>query len=137
MDSLTSLLAYSQVDLDLLVSLLGSAFVPKRHIVILDGIDECSKDDQAIILKAFKDLLNSSPHLHVFMTGREGLTPLVMAVECPKLQISTRDSRTKAAVATYIDLSIGDAHESGQLQVGGENLVDTIKDALKKGAEDM
>ena len=136
-EQLDSLLAYSKVDFDPLIALLESAFTIKEHFVIIDGIDECSREAQLTMFKILGDLQNSVAHFKVFLSIRENLTQTVEENISVTFMVSTESAGAAKALSTYIDLSVDLAYERRDLETRNKNLLNGIKDALKRGAHGM
>ena len=134
---LVSILEYSQVEFESLISFYESAIGTKPHLIVLDGVDECPEQEQVAILKALSVFIQSTARSKVFLTSRESLRKIISKELTIDHHVSTRNQGAETAIASYVDLLVDHAYSSKELVIGQTSLLVDIKDALRQGAQGM
>ena len=110
----------------------------RQYFVILDGLDEC-EDTEAHEVVRFLESLLASPNLRikVFYSSQatsSKFSPLGRSIAwC----ISINHENIASDLEYYIDSSLEQRLENGYLQLGDPNLILSIQQALKEGAQGM
>jgi hypothetical protein len=104
--------------------------------VIIDGLDECSKDDQAELLRALGEHTSLTGVLvKVFISSREP-TGDVNSFGIPRT-ISISVASSSPDISTYVQGSVSSLRQSGKLNVQDERLVNEIIQTLCEKAQGM
>jgi hypothetical protein len=104
--------------------------------VIVDGLDECSKDDQAEVLKALGECTSLVGVLvKVFISSREP-TDNSNGFGMPRT-ISISAASCSADISAYVRGSVSSLRQSGRLKVQDEHLVKDIIQTLCEKAQGM
>ena len=107
-----------------------------KLFLVLDGIDELTKDGQLFIAEMVKLLLLSQTTVKIFITSRrEEVTIRKMFDMYPHINMSA--AYLHADISSYVNHSVQSRIESSDLVVQNPGLKQEIIDALIEGAKDM
>ena len=111
------------------------AGVSQPHYIVIDGLDECSKNDRDEILAVLRAVSLLSQSIKIFLASRDdigkevhktfGSSCLHQTMSCPEVRND---------IASYVKDVIAERLEQGKLTVGSSTLCTDIENALIKGA---
>jgi hypothetical protein len=104
-----------------------------EHIFITDGIDECEKQEQEIILSALRRLMGCKAC--VFISSRYDIVPEPERSLKTDHHLSMSAAEIHSDINAYIDAIVDEKVSSGELVVGQPELILQIKHALINEAE--
>ncbi|KAI9767041.1 MAG: hypothetical protein M1840_006000 [Geoglossum simile] len=136
---LGQLLESSPPDFEDLNELMESVLsVSKDQFIVIDAIDECEKAERNLFLSALRRFIDSpKATLKIFLTsGLHIGVELERALE-PNYRMSMASPHTHSDIKTYIESSIAEKLENGELVVGQPQLIIEVRDALVGGAQGM
>jgi hypothetical protein len=110
----------------------------QEQFIVIDAIDECEKTERKLFLSAMRRLMNlSRVKLKIFLTS--GFHIGIELKRAVKLNhcMSMASPDVHSDIKTYIENSIAEKKEDGELVVGRSQLIGEIQDALIKGAKGM
>jgi hypothetical protein len=108
------------------------------HFVVLDGIQECEIDVQRSVLRVLARLASSAlPLVKVFISCRGDMVKLIprsfKSVICQAL----RPTNVDADITAFVEETVQQKIEDGDLAVGSEDLVTEIQQTLVKQSDGM
>jgi hypothetical protein len=104
--------------------------------VVVDGLDECSKNDQAEVLRALKEFTSLTGILvKVFISSRDPADNS-NGFGMPRTIFITVTT-SSADISAYVRGSVSSLRESGKLKVQDKNLVNEIIQTLCEKAQEM
>lgn len=132
-----SALRQSRVPESTLDSILGQTLKNHSRIfVILDGIDECDKNDQKILLEKMKQFLTlGNRDLRIFITCREESQVLASLSDLRKILVSTMSNAED--ISNYISTAVSRSKASGELHISDRELEQEIITSLATKARGM
>lgn len=105
--------------------------------IIIDGVDECEKQDRDDILYALSSLATVTSNTKLFLASRDSIS-LEIQKSFPTLhRLSMNCSSAHSDIATYVDGIVQEKLQSEELIVGDSRLIEDIKLALTEGADGM
>lgn len=110
----------------------------KSLTLIIDGFDGCAQADRLAILDVLRSLLEADgSSTKVFISSREDVIDEIGRTlkNCWELRMKCDEAYDD--ISKYINASVNEKLDSGELMVGDPALVADIKTALMKGAEGM
>ena len=111
------------------------AGISQPHYIIIDGLDECSKNDQDEILAVLRAVSLSSRYIKLFLASRDDIRKAVdKAFESSYLHQTMSCPEVRDDIASYVKDVIAERLEQGKLIVGNSTLCTDIENALIKGA---
>ena len=111
---------------------------PGVTIFLVDGFDECCKDDRIIVLKTLQKLMSSSQSIvKIFLSSREDIIGDIDRVFTTCHQVAMDCKETHADILTFVKDMIDDKLLNGDLEIGDIRLKEDIQNALAKGANGM
>ncbi|KAL9122029.1 MAG: hypothetical protein Q9187_001421 [Circinaria calcarea] len=129
----------SPLDTDQIVNSLQEVLPDnRRYFVIIDGLDECEEAEAKELILATQKLL-TSPKItfKLFCSSRPDVFRWVPCILKPEWHISMATGDVKPDIERYIDATLAQRIESGDLQLGNPTLILTIRDTLLSGAQGM
>ncbi|KAJ5219952.1 hypothetical protein N7468_009156 [Penicillium chermesinum] len=123
-----------------LINMLGLAYTTlelKRIYIVIDGIDECPKQERDSLLSALASLRLFELNIRVFISGRESVSSEVNMEFRHLSHLSMRSQLAQSDIATYINKTVDQKLRNEELIVGDNDLIEEIKDALRQGADGM
>ncbi|KAM0452065.1 hypothetical protein ACHAPV_009689 [Trichoderma viride] len=121
---------------ELLELLQRIATVFKVLYIIIDGVDECEKQDRDDVLYALS-LATVTSNTKLFLASRDSIS-LEIQKSFPTLhRLSMNCSSAHSDIATYVDGIVQEKLQSEELIVGDSRLIEDIKLALTEGADGM
>lgn len=111
---------------------------PGTTIFVIDGFDECRKNDRMIVLKTLQRLMSSSQSIvKIFLSSRDDIIGDIDRVFTTCHQVVMDCKETHADILTFVKDMIDDKLLNGDLEVGDIRLKQDILDTLAKGANGM
>ncbi|KAL9122300.1 MAG: hypothetical protein Q9187_001148 [Circinaria calcarea] len=110
----------------------------RRYFVIIDGLDECEDAEAKKLILATQKLL-TSPKItfKLFCSSRPDVFRWVPSLLKPEWHVSMAIGDVNPDIERYIDATLAQRIESGDLQLGNPTLILTIRDTLLNGAQGM
>lgn len=107
-------------------------------LVVVDGLDECSKQERNLLLKTLQKL-TCSDHgkIKIFIASRSNIEREIKGYFVYQFQMSMNSAEVRSDIDTYIDDALEDKLNDGELQIGNTSLLSDISKALKEGAQGM
>lgn len=124
---------------DQVVQLLLSTLPRNKHyFVLVDGLDECAYREAELVTETFHSLLQSTSHtFKILCSGRDDFVARASHVVQPNFRLRITPSNNGPEISKFIDLELAEVLQSGRLQLGDENIIISIQDALEVGAREM
>ncbi|KAK2756370.1 nacht domain protein [Colletotrichum kahawae] len=143
-DSLMELLeksVSSNFERDLLLSLLDhSISLLEKTFLIVDGLDQCSPDEQHALLQSFSRLIQT-PHnkesVKILISSRESMSKEVDGALAPTKHLRIGLADTNADLARYAEEVLLEKRRQKHLRVRDGTIMDEIVDKLRIGGEGM
>ena len=112
----------------------------QKSFIVIDGIDECTKGDRDILLSTLQRVLTTSyGNVKLFIASRPSVKKELLR-KFKTLYHRTMDQKTQEVqqdIQTYIEDTISQKFEDGELTVGDSKLILEIHQALVAGAQGM
>ena len=103
--------------------------------IILDGIDECQKQDQQDILYLVNQLkIVESPVFKIFISSREE-SKISYALDCPRVQVL--DDVVHKDIEDYVSGSVQSRLDSNEMSIGSSSLKEEVISELVAKAHGM
>ncbi|KAI6288058.1 hypothetical protein MCOR27_001082 [Pyricularia oryzae] len=125
--------AFSDV-LDLLREVIPA---PQTSYIVLDGLDECNKENRKRVLKALSALASPNNNVRLFLSARSSLQEEVERYFPVIERLKLGHESTNEDIAAYIKGFIDERMDDGDLKVGDPSLLDEIQRVLTEGAQGM
>ncbi|MCJ1229129.1 hypothetical protein MMC12_005794, partial [Toensbergia leucococca] len=125
------------LDVDQIVDLFESTLPRVRqYFIVVDGLDECDESETKDFFKAIKRLLQI-PELRIkfYCSGRPNLVTLVSPRLRPDWHIMTDSTEATTDINHFIDITLEQCLEDGDLRLGDPALILTIQNSLRRGAQ--
>ncbi|UKZ75719.1 hypothetical protein TrVFT333_003411 [Trichoderma virens FT-333] len=122
-------------ELSKLLQGIASSF--KILYVVIDGLDECAKQDRKDLLAVLSSIVNIRPNTKLFLAGRESVSREVQREFPTCKQLSMDCLSTQSDIAAYVEGIVQEKLQNEELIVGDPDLIEEIKVALSKGANGM
>jgi hypothetical protein len=110
--------------------------VSQEQFFVIDAIDECEKAERHLLLLALQRMMNS-PKVKIFLASGLHIGIELERALKPNYRMSMASPDAHSNIKTYIENSIAEMKEKGELVVGQPQLIAEIQDALVKGAQGM
>lgn len=107
------------------------------HYILIDGIDECEKQDRNDLLQALSRLVSGGFNTKIFLASRDSVAREIENEFPTHGRVSMNCSTAQSDIATYVERMVQDKLEREELIVGDVNLIEEIKLALTEGADGM
>ncbi|KAK5625712.1 hypothetical protein RRF57_001428 [Xylaria bambusicola] len=110
---------------------------PTPSYIVIDGLDECEKQDRYRLLAALSQLIDSREHIRLFLSSRHSLhweirktlkSYKFISMDCP----SGHD-----AISMFINDIVRNKIDNEELRIGDPSLEEDIKLTLARGAQGM
>lgn len=109
-----------------------------QYILVIDGLDECEKDQAKALLGSIQSLLKLSSHMfRIFLTGRSDFASRVSEQIPPDYHIHISPINNGPEISRYIEHALEDALESNRLKLRDPSIILKIQEALELGACEM
>ncbi|CVL12481.1 uncharacterized protein FPRN_15077 [Fusarium proliferatum] len=105
--------------------------------VILDGIDECQREERQILTKVLTSMLDDGVNARLFITSRDHATSTFKEDYVILEQISMNCSAAQDGMAQLVDQAVQKCLDAEELLVGDQTLINEIKNTLTKHADGM
>jgi hypothetical protein len=106
--------------------------------LIIDGFDECTQVDRKAILDVLKSVLErDGSSARVLISSREGLIDELGGAFKTCYELNMKCDEAYDDISSYIEASVDEKLENGELLVGNPALAEDIKTALVKHAKGM
>lgn len=107
-----------------------------KYVIVLDGIDDCPEKERSNLLRHLRVLVLSGNYdIRLLISSRLELDIDLLLNDFPRTSMSA--SNISADIATYIDASIKENLECGNLSVGDNTILPEVRQALIDGADGM
>lgn len=107
----------------------------KKTYIILDGLDECEKEDREALLGFLRDLNGHVGELHICCSSRPDIAQQGFLVLQPHWIIPMTENSSEIAV--YISNALKDCQDAGRLCVGDLSILETVNNSLLEHADGM
>ena len=131
-------LGFIALDADRIVGYLLE-LLPKgrEYIIVLDGVDECEREDITTLLDLIQSLQNAPGRIFkLFLTARSDIAVRISEQIQAGWQVAVSLSNGPE-ISRFIHLALEDALQSKRLKLGDANIILNIHDALEEGADGM
>ncbi|KAH7010053.1 hypothetical protein EDB80DRAFT_714408 [Ilyonectria destructans] len=136
--ALESMRQSSSTEFEEVLELLQMGIAPLRTFyIIIDGLDECERNDRRDILQVLSSLTSSGSKVKVFIASRENLSREITKTFRSIEHISMGCSSAQFEIAAFVEDTIQERLETEDLVVGDPALINDVKQALIEGAEGM
>ncbi|KAF5698545.1 NACHT domain-containing protein [Fusarium globosum] len=105
--------------------------------VILDGIDECQREERQILTKVLTSMLDDGVNARLFITSRDHATSTFKEDYVILGQISMNCSAAQDGMAQLVDQAVQKCLDAEELLVEDQTLINEIKNTLTKHADGM
>ncbi|KLO80598.1 Uncharacterized protein LW93_2937 [Fusarium fujikuroi] len=105
--------------------------------VVLDGIDECQREERQILTKMLTSMLDAGVNARLLMTSRDHATSIFKDDYVNIEQISMNCSVAHDGMKQLVDQAVQRCLDAEELLVGDQTLINEIKNALTKHADGM
>ena len=106
-----------------------------EYFIVIDGLDECEEKESRFLLRCLKQLLISKTTLRVYCSSRPDVFRWASALIGPQWNVFM--SQTSSDIEEYIEDTLNQRLESGNLSIGDPTIILTIQDALSENAHGM
>ncbi|KAH8667894.1 hypothetical protein BGZ61DRAFT_498355 [Ilyonectria robusta] len=128
----------SSTESEEVLELLQMGIAPLRTFyIIIDGLDECERNDRRDILQVLSSLISSSSKVKVFMASRENINREITKTFRVIEHISMGCPSGQSEIAAFVEDTLQERLETEDLVVGDPTLINDVKQALIEGAEGM
>ena len=127
----------SILDTDEIITLLGKLLptISRKHIVVLDGLDECEESEARSLLEGLKQLLASSFVFQIYCSSRPDVFRWASVILKPLFSISI--PKANPGLPLYVENTLERCLEARKLCIGDPSIIFTIQDALVEKANGM
>lgn len=126
---------------DLLSDLyLSAANAIKQWFIVIDGLDECSTDQQSKLLKFFKGILSGNDatrNIRLILASRETCTNAIRSTFPGSQRLVTGLESTSIDIDSYVDDIIIDKLSTGELVVSDPRLLKEILTTIASKEQGM
>jgi hypothetical protein len=105
--------------------------------IVIDGIDECHKDERQKIIEALGSMLAVGPNVKLFGTGRDHANSMIKRVYPGLVQVSMSCPLAQGGMAELVDQAVQKCLDTEELLVSDQELITEIKDTLTQHADGM
>ena len=110
----------------------------RKQYIIIDGLDECAKSETNSILSILDSILSmTSSNVKIFIAGRESVGQDLKHRFGTIYHRSMKSPEVRRDIQSYIEDTIRERYNDGDLVVGDTKLLSDIRDALVEGAQGM
>ncbi|KAF5700342.1 nacht domain-containing protein [Fusarium mundagurra] len=103
--------------------------------VILDGIDECQREERQTIFKVLGSMLNDVVNAKLFITSRDHATSIFKGDYVNLEQVSMNCSLAQDGMARLVDQAVQKCLDAEELLVNDQTLIAEIKNTLTQHAD--
>jgi Cdc6-like AAA superfamily ATPase len=122
----------------LLEILATSASEVHKMCILLDGVDECKKENAETVLKYLIRLIHSGIHVyHIFCSSRPDVSKWASNILPPSFILSMSALGCRDEMTPYIDDALEASLETGQLSIGNPDIITKIRDTLLNNSHGM
>ncbi|KAI1060020.1 hypothetical protein LB506_012623 [Fusarium annulatum] len=105
--------------------------------IILDGIDECQKEQRQIVIKVLTSLLDDGANARLFTTSRDHAASILKGVSANLEEVSMNCSLARDGMAQLVDQAVQKCVDTEELLVSDQTLITEIKNTLTQHANGM
>nr|CEG04434.1 unnamed protein product [Fusarium clavum]CEG05756.1 unnamed protein product [Fusarium clavum] len=108
--------------------------------IIVDGLDECTTSDQAVVLNFFQGILNlpsQTPPIKLLLSSRETSSRTIDQIFPSCVRIKTGSTHTSADICTYAEDIIRVKLLQEELVVGNPDIIKEILMTIKLKEQGM
>ncbi|KAF4944301.1 hypothetical protein FGADI_12785 [Fusarium gaditjirri] len=105
--------------------------------VILDGIDECQREERKIVIKVLRSMLDDGVNARLFITSRDHATSVFKGHYANLEQVSMHCSLAQNGMAQLVDQAVQQCLDAEELLVSDQSLISEIKNTLTQQADGM
>ncbi|KAH7168411.1 hypothetical protein DER46DRAFT_552130 [Fusarium sp. MPI-SDFR-AT-0072] len=119
---------------------LSAAKAIKHWFIVIDGLDECSTDQQSKLLKFFHGIVSGNDttrNISVLFSSRETCTNAIRRTFPGSRRLVTGLQSTSADIGSYVDDIIIDKLSTGELVVNDPNLLNEILKTIASKEQGM
>ncbi|RKL44968.1 hypothetical protein BFJ72_g3618 [Fusarium proliferatum] len=119
---------------------LSAAKAIKQWFIVIDGLDECSTDQQSKLLKFFQGIISRSdttPNISVVFASRETCTNAIRSIFPESQRVVTGLESTSVDIDSYVDDIIMDKLSTGELVVSDPRLLKEILTTIASKEQGM
>ncbi|KAG5790870.1 hypothetical protein H9Q69_010065 [Fusarium xylarioides] len=99
----------------------------KQWFIVIDGLDECSTDQQSKLLKFFQGIISGKArNISVIFASRETCTNAIISTFPGSQRLVTGQQSTSADIGSYVDDIIIDKLSNGELVISDPRLLNEI-----------
>ncbi|KAF5617052.1 uncharacterized protein FTJAE_12808 [Fusarium tjaetaba] len=99
----------------------------KQWFIVIDGLDECSTDQQSKLLKFFQGILSGGTrNISVIFASRETCTNAIRNTFPESMRLVTGQQSTSVDIGSYVDDIIIDKLSNGELVINDPRLLNEI-----------
>ncbi|RMZ92691.1 hypothetical protein DV736_g66, partial [Chaetothyriales sp. CBS 134916] len=111
----------------------------ESYYVVLDGIDECDTDEAREVMKCLLTLCQSQKHrnIKVLLTSRPDIDKVLRQELSTKYKMPVSEDKTHSDLRCYIDTTLEQRLEDGELSLIDPTLIFKIADKLEQEAQGM
>lgn len=110
----------------------------KIRYVVIDGIDECMKNERNILFAVFRKIaLHSSHRIKIFIASRPQIGHEIKRSFKIHHRRSMGSPEVDDDIVTYIKAVLEEKRKNDELSIGSSELITEIEDALMSGAQGM
>ena len=136
---LESFLSTSTPSLTELSTILQTVLAPDVvNFVVFDAIDECTKDNRDLLLTVLARIIDSSTTtLRVFLATRNAAETQIKRHFKSFIHISMKSAQAQIDMKDYVQEILLEKVKNGELVIGNQGLITTIRDTLVNGTQGM
>ncbi|KLO83775.1 Uncharacterized protein LW93_559 [Fusarium fujikuroi] len=119
---------------------LSAAKAIKQWFIVIDGLDECSTDQQSKLLKFFQGIISrndTTPNISVVFASRETCTNAIRSIFPGSQRLLTGLESTSVDIDSYVDDIIIDKLSTGELVVSDPRLLKEILTTIASKEQGM
>ncbi|KAF5572883.1 NACHT domain-containing protein [Fusarium pseudocircinatum] len=105
--------------------------------VILDGIDECEREERQILIKVLRSTLDKGVNARLFITSRDHTNSILEGAFVKLEQVFMNCPLAQDSMAQLVDQAVQKCLDAEELLVSDQKLIAEIKKTLAKHADGM
>lgn len=110
----------------------------RTFYIVIDGLDECEKQERVDLLESLSSLTANFPNILIFIASRDSISDdIKRSFSHMHYHQSTGTLDAQSEIAIYVESSIEERLRREDLNVGDQSLINEIKTALIDGADGM
>lgn len=108
------------------------------YFIVLDGLDDCEKDEASMLMKSMRDLISLPNHvIKLYCSSRPDIVQWSSAGFQRVFRVSMSNTKVDTEIDRYIQMSLTKRLEDEDLVLGDPELIIIIQEALLQGAQGM